>query len=441
MSSYEDQLKDTKRALDQISPSLCLAKWLQVTLHLHEGTNHSCHHPRVHLIPLEEIKNNPSAIHNTNFKKEQRKKMLSGERPKECNYCWTIEDLPGSHFSDRIIKSNDDWARPHLDQIIQLPASADVNPTYVEVAFSRSCNFRCIYCSARVSTSWDQELSQWGPMPILDGFHYNTMTQHYRSSEENPYIEAFWRWWPELVSSLKWFRITGGEPLLAHETFKILKFLRDSNRAYPDLNLSLNSNLGVETKLVDKLADDVRYLLDHSKIKSFHLYFSIDTWGPQAEYIRFGLDLKRFERNLGQLMKLLPEAKYSIMCTFNFLSVFSFDQLIKKVADWKKQVPLVLDISLLRNPRHLDLHLLPEEFATVLRKLPQLMREYEFYPYEINKMSRAVDYFNETPPSNLNVELYRHEFISFAKQLELRRGIRFTEAFPELTLFYEKYTV
>ena len=36
-----------------------------------------------------------------------------------------------------------------------------------------------------------------------------------KQTEHNPYVEAFWRWWPDLYRDLHTFRITGGEPLLS----------------------------------------------------------------------------------------------------------------------------------------------------------------------------------------------------------------------------------
>jgi hypothetical protein len=42
---------------------------------------------------VEELKHNPSAIHNTKHKKKMREMMLEGKRPKECEYCWKIEDM------------------------------------------------------------------------------------------------------------------------------------------------------------------------------------------------------------------------------------------------------------------------------------------------------------------------------------------------------------
>ena len=48
--------QNTKDRLDKISPSFCLAKWNQVTIHLSNGTTHSCHHPEPHKVGLDEIK-------------------------------------------------------------------------------------------------------------------------------------------------------------------------------------------------------------------------------------------------------------------------------------------------------------------------------------------------------------------------------------------------
>jgi len=65
MSDGLNHLIEVRKKLDAASPSLCLAKWLQVTLHLHNGHTHSCHHPDTHKVPLEEIAKDPSALHNT----------------------------------------------------------------------------------------------------------------------------------------------------------------------------------------------------------------------------------------------------------------------------------------------------------------------------------------------------------------------------------------
>jgi hypothetical protein len=82
--SKGDQSKFLSSAEDmqaQLGPALCLAKWKQVSLHLQTGMNNSCYHPPLHKINIEDIKRNPSALHNTEHKKTQRQMMLAGERP------------------------------------------------------------------------------------------------------------------------------------------------------------------------------------------------------------------------------------------------------------------------------------------------------------------------------------------------------------------------
>ena len=45
-----NNFKEMKQKLDGVGCGFCLAKWTQVTMHLHDGTTHSCHHPTPHKI-------------------------------------------------------------------------------------------------------------------------------------------------------------------------------------------------------------------------------------------------------------------------------------------------------------------------------------------------------------------------------------------------------
>jgi hypothetical protein len=100
---------------DKLGPGLCLAKWQQVSLHLPTGLTNSCYHPPLHEIDATLLKDNPGALHNTPYKKEQRKIMLRNERPQECSYCWTQEDL--GNLSDRHYRSGEPWAAEHFEEI------------------------------------------------------------------------------------------------------------------------------------------------------------------------------------------------------------------------------------------------------------------------------------------------------------------------------------
>jgi len=138
--------KEVKEKLDNVGCGMCLAKWTQVTLQLQSGHNHSCHHPRTHKISEKEILRNPSALHNSRYKKLRRREMLTGKRPAECDYCWNVEDN-SDKFSDRVFKSAESWSKPHLEEIVELDWREDYNPRYVEVAFS---------------TTWMEEIKNYG---------------------------------------------------------------------------------------------------------------------------------------------------------------------------------------------------------------------------------------------------------------------------------------
>ena len=86
-SNNLEYLELVKTEQDKIGPGFCVLKWYHQEMHLAEGMNHSCYHCPQHKIPLG------SDLHNTPYKIEQRAKMLNGERPEECSYCWSVEDL------------------------------------------------------------------------------------------------------------------------------------------------------------------------------------------------------------------------------------------------------------------------------------------------------------------------------------------------------------
>jgi uncharacterized Fe-S cluster-containing radical SAM superfamily protein len=56
-----------------------------------------------------------------------------------------------------------------------------------------------------------------------------------------------------LYGSLDTFRITGGEPLLSKDTWKVLDYILETDTPNKNLKLSINSNLGINDELINKL--------------------------------------------------------------------------------------------------------------------------------------------------------------------------------------------
>lgn len=271
MANYDDEAKSTRDKLNQISPTMCMAKWLQVSMHLPQGRTHSCYHPPTHVIPLEELEVNPNALHNTEFKMRERQQMLHGQRPRGCQYCWNVEDAPnppaGGRLSDRHYRSSEWWVKDAWNEVVNNPWDHDIAPRYVEVNFNQACNFKCMYCSPHLSTAWEDDIATHGPIRFLDGAGHNNISslEHMGlmplpgSRKDNPYIDAFWKWFPNAYDKLKVFRMTGGEPLMDKNTFKVFDYIKENPN--PNLEISLTTNLCPPNQtLFDKLLDQLKAL-------------------------------------------------------------------------------------------------------------------------------------------------------------------------------------
>jgi organic radical activating enzyme len=459
-----NRFQDVKDKLDSVGCGFCLAKWTQVTMHLHNGLTHSCHHPTPHKIPLAEIRNNPSALHNTKHKKYKRKEMLDGKRPSECEYCWKVEDNSKS-FSDRVFKSEEPWSQPFLENISNLDWRENYNPKYVEVAFSNACNFKCSYCGPMFSSKWIEEIEKYGAYPTTDSF--NGLEQikaedklPYKHSDENPYVDAFWEWWPDLYRDLHTFRITGGEPLLAKDTWKVLDYIIDHPTPNKNLHLAINSNLGVPDNLIDRFIEKINKLEEENRVSDFVIFTSVDGWGKQAEYGRHGLDFDKFWKNIDKILSKCPTVTIGIMCTYNAFSVLTFDKLIKGVYEYKKKyssmdrawnTAVSLDTSFLRYPSHQTVQILPKEFSENVNQSAELAKSleeiyhtshnefgvtYGFSEIEITKIKRIYDWMISEQDEN-TLKRNRFNFYKFVNEHDKRRGVNFLETFPEYTKFYD----
>ncbi len=443
-------LKKAKTILDRTGPGMCLAKWLQVTLHLQNGHTHSCHHPNTHKIPLDEISADPSALHNTKFKKAQRQLMMTGSRPEECHFCWQVEDnapTDSDIFSDRIYKSTDDWAgKDKYFDVMEAGWERNIKPTYLEVSFSHACNFKCAYCSPHISSKWMEEIEKYGGYPTT--LQYNNLDHtRYQDKmpiplkENNPYVEAFWQWWPEIYNTLHTFRITGGEPLMSKDTFKVLDYIIENPN--PNLELGINSNCVLPDKLFDKFLEKIKIIQENKMVKKFTLFTSAEAYGKRAEYIRNGMNYNVWLENCHRFLSEVPDANFSIMSTYNALSVTSYteflkDVLIMKLKFYKETRSIMIDIPYLDNPKWMSVRILPVEYIEMILDQVKFMKANHcngigFQEREYNKLER-IQYLikDQKDPNHLK------DFALFFNEHDSRRGTNFLETFPELTKLYNQ---
>ena len=440
---------------NKLGPSLCLAKWKQVSLHLPTGLNNSCYHPPLHSIDPVAIQHTAGALHNTDHKKQQRVIMLRNERPSECNYCWTQEDL--GNLSDRHYRSGEPWAAADYEAIKNSTGEeSDVIPSYVEVNFNNACNLKCSYCSPQFSSSWGDEVHRYGAFPTTTPHnapeHFTGTRRVIPAREHNPYVEAFWRWWPELYPKLKHFRMTGGEPLMDKNTYKVFDYVLAMPN--PELHLDVTSNFSVEDALMDKYLGYVKQLCD-TQIEHFMQYVSLDTGNyAHAEYIRNGLNYNRMVENVNMYLRGIPNRNsLTFIITMNNLSVLGLQHLLEWILRLRKNYSKTyqrvwFDTPLLRTPTWQSLQILPSVYSDTLERVADWMELHKetadapfqgFKDYEIQRMRRDIDWMREGSKLDPNyVKIQRADFYRFFDEHDKRRHTDFLATFPEMREFWNE---
>ncbi|CAB5214281.1 Radical_SAM domain containing protein [uncultured Caudovirales phage] len=452
--SKSDFMASAEWMKDNLGPSLCLAKWKQVSLHLPTGLNNSCYHPPLHSIDADVLKDNPGALHNTAYKKQQRVIMLKDEKPSECSYCWNIE--AHGQLSDRHYRSGEPWAASDYDSIKNSTGEEDVVPSYVEVNFNHACNLKCSYCSPQFSSSWQQEVDRWGGYPTStihnDPGHFTGRNRPIPTREDNPYVDAFWEWWPTLYPHLKHFRMTGGEPLMDRNTYKVFDYVLALPN--PELHLNVTSNFSVEEALFEKYLGYVKRLCN-TQIEHFMQYVSLDSGNiKHAEYIRHGLNMNRLHEYVNRFLTEIPyRNSLTFIITMNNLSVLGIQQQLDWILSLRKKYSSTyqrvwFDTPLLRQPAWQSLQILPDVYVGVLERVADWMELHletaedpfhGFKDYEVQRMRRDIDWMKEG--RNLDpayVKLQRADFHRFFREHDQRRNTDFLKTFPEMREFWKE---
>jgi organic radical activating enzyme len=440
----ETNLEYKRRVIDIKSDSFCGAKWYNATIWLGSGMTTSCHHPLPHKVETDDVIKNPKALHNTQKKKMEREQMQKGERPSGCEYCWKIEDIGRDNISDRVYKTKI-YSEEDLAYAARIPASTDIDLQTLEIAFDRTCQLACSYCNPAFSSTWVKDIKQSGPYTglVSDGrnhfTHIHSSNQLYKYGEANPYVEAFFKWWEtDLHKTLKELRITGGEPLMSADTWKLIDWFKE-NQGKSKTRLAINSNLGPNID-IDRLIESVDGL-------EIDLYTSNESVGAQAEYIRDGLDYDLWMKNMVKLIESKKFRGIHVMCTVNALCLDSLPEFLDQLVELKEQYGkdyTNFTLNILRFPSFQSALVLPDDIRTQYKNnLSNWLAKHNgsdyMHEHEINHVMRLIDYLDvvKTPHSEaFDMPKLHNDFKEFYKQYDQRRNKDFAAAFPNLKNWY-----
>jgi hypothetical protein len=312
------------------------------------------------------------------------------------------------------------------------------------------CNLKCAYCSPEISSKWAEEIKRYGPYPTSQST--GTLQPMYNHRDYNPYVEAFWKWWPELSTKLTNLRLTGGEPLMSKDVWALLDKLDNDPSLNPELTLGINTNLMVDKKAIDRLIKVCNSIAP--RIKQIQLFTSNEATGVQAEYTRYGLNYNDWFTNLDYLIQNMPENSFvGIMTTINILSLSTIDLFLEDIMSLRRKYfkshnnnNIILSINYLRYPPFLHPELAPMDVKlTTIKKLKTIIEKYKdgnqlktngtydiLYPSDIEKINMICNLLHSPVKQDFTI---LSDFYKFVTEYDRRKNTNFDATFPELIEF------
>lgn len=410
------------------SKTACLLKWSWSTVFLGTGKTSSCHRVDQETITPETF----HMFHNTPGKLRAREMMRRGDWPQAgCQYCEEVEHAGGT--SDRMYQLQARHHAPPHELDTDINANT-VTPTILEIYFSNTCNMACLYCGPHFSSVWEAENNRHGEFAHGPIRLHTTKNVEFNQNYKRM-LEEFWVWLENHYQHLGHLHILGGEPFYQKELEDVIAFID----TYPNPNMVLNlvSNLKVETKKFRKIIDQMMHLKNTGKLGGVQITGSLDCWGPQQEYVRWGLDLNEYTANMEYM--LTQDITICINGAINALSIKTTAEYIEKMNYWnqlrKQYKPnpvdhiyysfMTVNYPLYMKPDIFDSELFAEDFKRILSVMPQDTENQRGNYEHMKGIATHIAASTKNTEMINNLKVYLDE-------IDRRRGTNWKELFPWL---------
>lgn len=386
--------------------------------------------------PIGDItKNTLEEIWNNDNMRRIRSQVLSGERPKECEPCFSLEDQGVESLRQRHVNGTIPEARVNLypkalDNLHPEMTMPFEIPT-MELKLNNLCNLKCRMCHPADSTSWND----WDQVEDFYKKENNILVKIIEDNnlKRKPYLDKFEdnpKWWESLEKNLPNFRrveFAGGEPLMDPQHYRILDMLKP----YADnIQLKYATNL----TMLGKGNRTVHEYWPH--FKSIAVNVSIDGYGPSYEYIRGNASWIELIHNIEEIQKF-PNIDRIVGAVA--VQVSNAWVLPRMIEFFLENLGIVFYVNMVKYPECLSVQALPNEFKkqvterllhakdrihthSMVIKNPMLQKITE------TQIDNIINYMNS---KDRHEELW-NDTINFNLKLDLSRNQSFLDVNPEL---------
>lgn len=348
-----------------------------------------------------------SEVMNSDAMKKLRQQFLNGEKPNSCSSCWKEEAV------GKTSKRQHMWLKAGVYGSAQIENNI-VEPRFIDLKLGNICNLKCRICSPQSSSQWTNDMIKIDPKRKDYWKKFNKDGLWPR--QDNKFYEDL----EKHIHSIRFFEITGGEPLMIKEQFDILRKCVDAGVA-GKIEVHYNTN-GTQFP-----AEAVTDIWPH--FKRVEIAFSIDDIEDRFEYQRHPAVWKDVDNNINRFMDSgLKNLSTQVCTTLNFFNIWNIDELAYKVKKWN---PDFWYINILHHPVEFDIQQIPYEYKQqIIKKL----KKTEIYKQEIQT---AIDYINGDP--EYKIKNWKKALSDKIKPIDAVRKENFSTTFKDLNNLLEIY--
>jgi MoaA/NifB/PqqE/SkfB family radical SAM enzyme len=383
--------------------------------------------------PIGFIQDAPLEYHwNGEVMQEIRRQVLRGERPKQCEPCFSLEDQGVESLRQRHIAGKIPEARINLypDAVSKMAHDFTMPfeiPT-MELKLNNLCNLKCRMCHPMDSTSWN-DWSEVKEFYKKEGnIMYAIVEEH--GLENKPHLDKFQdnpEWWASLEKLLPHFRrveFAGGEPLMDPQHYRILDMLAPYGN---QIEIKYATNLSM-------LGKSNRTVWEYwPKFKSVAVNVSIDGMGDSYEYIRGNASWSELVNNIKQIQTIPNISRIVGAVTVQVSNVLILDKMIKYFLD---DLGIVFHTHRVEYPKILSAQVLPFDLRDLAIKRLQavsscvkdfkLVKQHpQLLEYTLGQIQDNINYLQRDQSEKWQ------DCIEFNRRLDNTREQSFTDVTPE----------
>ena len=376
-------------------------------------------------------KDSLESIWNNDAMKRIRKQVLNGERPIECEPCFSLEDQGVESLRQRHIAGKIPEARVNLypDALNKLAEDYSMPfeiPT-IELKLNNLCNLKCRMCHPMDSTAWNDWSEVKDFYKAEGNIMYAIVEKH--NLERNPFLDKFQdspEWWASLEKLLPHFRrveFAGGEPLMDPQHYRILDMLAPYGH---QIEIKYATNLTM-------LGKNNRTVWEYwPKFKSVAVNVSIDGIGSSYEYIRGNASWSELINNIKQIQTITNISRIVGAVTVQVSNVLVLDKIVEYFLN---DLGIIFHTHRVEYPKLLSAQVLPVPLRKLaISRLEQvslrvkdfkLCKDPEVLAYTLGQIKDNINYL-QRDQSDKWVDC-----VEFNRKLDVTRNQSFFDVTPE----------